>query len=57
MWVYANLINVVAGRGGKIVTELQTSVKDEHQRENPKVYLTTPAKTMKMERKAWTSGF
>ena len=48
-------LNITTRKGGEIVTESQTSVKNKHQSENPEAYLTTTARTIKMERKSWIS--
>ena len=48
-------LNIVTAKGGKIVTESQTSMKNKHQSENPEAYLATTARTMKLERKSWIS--
>ena len=46
-------LNIMTGKGGRIVTESQSSMKNKHQSENPEAYLTTTARTMNMERKSW----
>ena len=48
-------LNIITGKGGKIVTESETSMKNKHRSANPEAYLTTTAGTMKMERKSWIS--
>ena len=52
---FMQTLNIITGKGGKIVTESETSMKNKHRSANPEAYLTTTAGTMKMERKSWIS--